>query len=265
MPVDGAGSRYPHLPCAECGQARRHTGVNGFKTALPIAKCRDEDVRVAIFDLDRTVTRIGTYSPFLLFAARRLNPLRLAFAPLVLLAMAGYKLHLMSRKRLKETMHRLMLGNAVAHERMAAVAGEFATHTIARNIYPEARALLEQERNGGAMIVIASAAHEFYLAPICDALGAHHAIGTRSTGLGPILRARINGENCYGLEKRRRIESFLFEHGLSREKTHVRLFSDDYSDLPSLLFADEPVATNPSRKLLLRARRLNWLVVDWRR
>ncbi|WP_219894460.1 HAD-IB family hydrolase [Aquisediminimonas profunda] len=220
---------------------------------------------MAIFDLDRTVTRIGTYSPFLLFAARRLNPLRLAYVPLVLLAMAGYKLHLLSRKRLKETMHRLMLGNAVNHDRMAAVAGAFAAHTIARNIYPEARLLLEQERDGGAMVVIASAAHEFYLAPICDALGAHHVIGTRSTELGPVLRARINGENCYGLEKCRRIESFLTERGLSREKTHVRLFSDDYSDLPSLLFADEAVATNPSRKLLRSARRLNWTIVDWRR
>jgi HAD superfamily hydrolase (TIGR01490 family) len=239
--------------------------VNGSELALPDASCREEIVRVAIFDLDRTVTRIGTYSPFLLFAARRLNPLRLACVPLVLCAMAGYKLRLLSRKRLKETMHRLMLGNAVTHDRMAAVAEAFAAHTVARNIYPQAMLMLEQERDSGAMVVIASAAHEFYLAPICHALGTRHAIGTRSTGLGPILRARINGENCYGPEKRRRIESFLAEYGLSRETTHVRLFSDDYSDLPSLLFADEPIATNPSRKLLRSARRMNWTVVDWRR
>ncbi len=239
--------------------------MNGSKLALPLATSREENVHVAIFDLDRTVTRIGTYSPFLLFAARRLNPLRLACVPLVLFAMAGYKLRLLSRKRLKETMHRLMLGNAVAQERMAAVACAFAAHTIASNIYPEARLLLDQERDSGAMVVIASAAHEFYLAPICHALGAQHVIGTRSTGLGPILRARINGENCYGKEKCRRIESFLAEHGLARETTHVRLVSDDYSDLPSLMFADEPVATNPSRKLLRSARRMNWTVVDWRR
>jgi HAD superfamily hydrolase (TIGR01490 family) len=233
--------------------------------ALSVADAAEKKIRVAIFDLDRTVTRTGTYSPFLLFAARRLNPLRLALTPLVFMAMAGYKLRLISRKTLKETMHRLILGNAVAHEQIEAVARAFAVHTMSRNIYPQAAALIELERASGAMVVIASAAHAFYLMPLREALGADHAIGTESVVAGPILNSRIKGENCYGLEKRRRIEAFLAGYGHERAATHVRFYSDDFSDLPSFLFADEAIATNPSRKLSQRARRMNWQVIDWRR
>ena len=54
---------------------------------------------LAIYDMDRTVTRTGTYTPFLLHAAKALNPLRLALVPLVPLTMGAYALRLMVRER----------------------------------------------------------------------------------------------------------------------------------------------------------------------
>jgi len=48
--------------------------------------------RLAIYDMDRTITRRATYTPFLVHAASRLAPWRLALLPLVLLAMLAYVL-----------------------------------------------------------------------------------------------------------------------------------------------------------------------------
>jgi hypothetical protein len=40
--------------------------------------------QLAIYDMDRTITRRATYTPFLVHAALRLAPWRLVFFPLVL-------------------------------------------------------------------------------------------------------------------------------------------------------------------------------------
>lgn len=221
--------------------------------------------RFAIFDLDRTITRKGTYSPFLIFAARRLNPLRLGFAPLVLMAMAGYKLGLMSRTRLKELMQRLVLGGAVETQKVEAIARAFAQRTFTRNIYPEAIAQIEIERAAGAIIIIASAAHRFYLDALCGVLGADHAIGTESRHSGTMLLARIDGTNCYGEEKCRRVSNLIDAWAEGRNGAQVCVYSDDISDSALLSYADEAVATNPSARLARHAMRNGWQIVDWRR
>src|SRR3546814_19502258 len=57
--------------------------------------------RVAVYDMDRTITRSGTYSGFLIHVARRRQQWRLLFLPLVGLAGAVYSLRLIDRSRLQ--------------------------------------------------------------------------------------------------------------------------------------------------------------------
>ena len=46
---------------------------------------------IAIYDMDKTVTRKATFTPFLFHAAWRLAPLRFLLLPLVLLATARHR------------------------------------------------------------------------------------------------------------------------------------------------------------------------------
>lgn len=85
--------------------------------------------------------------------------------------------------------------------------------------------------------VIISASPEFLLQPICDQLGVLMLIATRmdkQTGC-------IDGENCRGEEKVRRLRETL-------PNTVVRkAYSDSLSDLPLLTLAKEPfVVTGPT-------------------
>ena len=48
--------------------------------------------RLAIYDMDKTVTRRATFTPFLLHAARRLAPWRLLLLPAVAITGLGYAL-----------------------------------------------------------------------------------------------------------------------------------------------------------------------------
>ena len=75
--------------------------------AVPIP---DYAHRVAMYDMDRTITRSGTYSGFLIHVARRRQQWRLLFLPLVGLAGVAYSLRLIDRSRLKAINLRLLVG-----------------------------------------------------------------------------------------------------------------------------------------------------------
>lgn len=219
---------------------------------------------LAIYDLDRTITSLPTWTPFLLFAARRLHPARLAFAPALLGPAAARAVRLLDRERLKERMHRLMLGPAVPPAQMAAVAETFAEWIVHHHIRPGARAQMAADRQEGRRILIASAAHAFYAAPIAHQLGITDLVATqaRRDAAGAIL-PQLDGPNCYGAAKQAMIAAWLAHAGLERATTHIRFYSDHVTDRPTFDWVDEPVAVNPHRKLRDLAAERGWPVVDW--
>src|SRR5436309_439328 len=94
---------------------------------------------LAIYDMDRTVTRRATYTPFLLHCAFRRAPWRLALVPLVLGSMLAYATGLIDRGRLKEINQRLLLGRKVDARALTSLVASFADKQVATNIRPGAR------------------------------------------------------------------------------------------------------------------------------
>jgi len=219
---------------------------------------------VTIIDLDRTITRHGTYSPFLLFSAWRLAPWRLSLVPLVLLSMAAYKLRLIRRRTLKEAMHRLMLGRALDRKTVTHLADAFADHVLARNLNADAAELIAREQGQGRVLILATAAHRLYAEAIARKLGIQHVVATESVWRGASLMAEIDGENCRGTEKAGRVRACLDSLGLDRSSVSIRCYSDDASDLPCFELADEPVAVNPTRKLSRLAQARRWQILALR-
>ena len=219
---------------------------------------------LAIYDMDRTVTRRATYTPFLVHAALRLAPWRLLLLPIVALTMLAYVLKLVGRGRLKEINYRLLVGAGVAPERLEPVVESFAERQVATNILPGARAAIAADKTAGRRLVLATASYRLYAAAIARRLGFDDVIATE-TGLDANGRitARIDGENCYGLAKRDMILAWLQREGLAREAIHIRFYSDHVSDAPSHRLADEPVAANAHRRLARLAEAEGWEVVDW--
>jgi HAD superfamily phosphoserine phosphatase-like hydrolase len=220
--------------------------------------------QLAIYDMDRTVTRRATYTPFLVHAALKLAPWRLLLFPLVLLSMSGYALKLVERGRLKEINYTLLVGRAVPLERLEPVIESFADRQVATNILPGARRSLAADRAAGRRLVMATASYRLYAAAIARRLGFDDVVATE-TQLDPKGRvvARIDGANCYGLAKKDMIEAWLQREGLEREAVHIRFYSDHVSDRHVHHWADEPVAANAHRRLVRLAEAEGWEVVDW--
>jgi HAD superfamily hydrolase (TIGR01490 family) len=219
---------------------------------------------LAIYDMDRTVTKRPTYTPFLVHCATRRAPWRLLFLPLVLLAMIAYAIRLIDRARLKEINHHLLIGGRIHPRELKPLVDSFADAQTASNIRPGARRAIARDRAEGRRLVLATASYRLYAEAIADRLGFDDVIGTGSViGLDERVHAKIAGENCYGPAKKRMIAEWVEKSGLKGVHGHVRFYSDHVSDQPVFEWADEPVAVNPHGKLRRLAKQHSWAIDDW--
>lgn len=219
---------------------------------------------LAIYDMDRTVTRRPTYTSFLLHCALRRAPWRLLLVPVMIGFMAIYLLKIIDRGTLKEACHALLLGRRVPKAELQPLVDSFADRQVARNIRPGARAAIARDKAQGRRVVMATASYRFYALAIADRLGFDDVIGTGSViGLDECVQARIDGENCYGEAKMRMVAAWVDRSGLVGKHGHVRFYSDHVTDAPVFDWADEPVAVNPHGRLRELASRRGWAVEDW--
>ena len=219
---------------------------------------------LAVYDMDRTVTRRATYTPFLLHCALRRAPWRLLFLPLVLLSMLAYVARLIDRAKLKEINHHLLLGSKIHPRDLKPLVESFADTQVVTNIRPGARKAIARDKAEGRRLVLATASYRLYADAIASRLGFDDVIGTGSViGLDERVHAKIAGENAYGEAKMRMIAGWVEKSGLKGVHGHVRFYSDHVSDRPALEWADEPVAVNPHGKLRRLAEERGWVVEDW--
>ncbi len=211
-----------------------------------------------IYDMDQTITRAATYTRWLIYWARREAPWRLALLPVAAIAGIGFRLGLVSRRRLKEFAQRLVMGDAAPRTKVESHAADFAAKVVARGLMPGAVAQIATDRSDGHEIVIATASFAFYAHAIASALGIDRVIATESTWDGDRLRAQIAGENCFGAAKAATVVAAM------PGARFVRAYSDHVSDAPLFALAAEPVAVTPSRALRRLAVERGWRIVDWR-
>lgn len=219
-------------------------------------------MHIAIYDMDRTITRKGTFTPFLIFAARRRAPWRLVALPLWVLAMASHKAGMVARKPLKQFGFRLLLGRTISTDTAQELADAYATHTLAQNILPGALPRIAADRTEGRMLVMATAAPDFYARAIGTALGFDAVIATRHDRAGGNVSHRIVGENCYGPQKLARIQNWMIDNALTPDST--RFYSDDLSDAPTLDWAGESYVVNADAKLAQIAQDRGWTTLSLR-
>ena len=212
--------------------------------------------RVAIYDLDKTLVRRPTFTPFLIFASRTLAPWRLALLPMWVGGMAGYKLGLYDRSALKSFGMRLMLGLRGSGN-LASVGQAFADHHIARTGWHSGVCkLLEEDRAAGARIVLATAAFAFYAQAFAELLGIDNVIATPWDG------SDIPGGNCHGETKFARVRDWMRRQDVARTQSHIRMVSDSFADAPLLEWADEAIFVTTRKTNKRKALARGWQVIS---
>jgi phosphatidylglycerophosphatase C len=220
-------------------------------------------MNLAIFDLDRTLTKVGTYTPFLIFAALHRAPWRLALLALWVLAMSGYVIGLFSRKNLKEIGFFLLIGRRIPAEALQGLAKEFARLTLAKNMAASAQTHIQSEKRRGSVLMVATASPDFYAAEIGSLLGFDLVVATRQSRLpNGDYSFRILGENCYGPSKLRMVEKACAQDERLRNMRHSTFYSDSASDAPMFCWATQGMAVNPDRRLRKLAAKHGWPILE---
>jgi HAD superfamily phosphoserine phosphatase-like hydrolase len=223
--------------------------------------------RIAVYDLDRTLTDTGSWVHFLRFWLRHEAPWRVLLLPLVALGGLAHGLGGLTRGQLKSMAHGCLIGRRVAEDRLAAAADRFADAFVAAHGLAEARAAIAADVAAGRRVVIASASHGFYVRAIAARLGVADVVATEAVRAGGFVTHRLARENCYGAAKRSALAAWLAREGLGQ--VALDFTSDHHSDLPCFELALETGGTvrcaNPSPQLAAIAGQRGWPVVHWGR
>ena len=220
---------------------------------------------LAIYDMDKTITRRATYNGFLLHMACHKSPWRLLLAPFLPVGLVLYALKIWDRAQLKQFSQILLIGRRVPKTQFAKYLESHADLVVGKNVYPQLLARVAQEKAAGYRHVMATASYRLYVEAIAKRLGFDDVIATDlSTDSSGHVLARIDGHNCYDAAKLELVKGWMDRHGLERANCHIRAYSDHVSDAPLLNFADEPFATNPHGPLARLAETKGWPILDWR-
>jgi len=191
--------------------------------------------RYAFFDMDHTLTRADTGFAFLRWWARQ-HPLmlwRFLAAPAVL---ALWKLRLLSLPRVKNFFFSALRGQTAAD--MDTAAREFVYSAFDKLIKKEVFAYLDVLRPH-YRLVLASASPAWYVPYFAERLGFEVYAATLYGFHDGKCTGRIEGEDCRGGEKVRRIQGVLGPGALERyDRAGSIAFSDNLSaDAPMLALA----------------------------
>lgn len=188
-------------------------------------------MRLALFDFDGTITDRDSFFDFLMFTfgIPRFIVGLIAVSPFLFMFLA----RVIPNWRAKEAVFRHFLKGRT-REFFEAAAAKYSAERIPRIVRDEAIERLEWHRARGDRIVVVSASAEPWLRGWCESLGLE-LIGTRLQVVDGRMTGRIDGKNCHGAEKVRRIRECCRPDDFE----YVYAYGNSGGDRDMLALADE--------------------------
>ncbi len=187
---------------------------------------------VAAFDFDGTLTRGDSLRPFLFYAVGASMMVRNFFGLLPVLT--GYALGMIANDVAKQrVLRRFFAGMLIGA--LQDKAQQFAEHRLQALIRPEALRRFAWHKQQGHRCIVISASLELYVQPWAIKAGFDDVIATRLETLEDgRITGDLAGENCFGIEKVRRLEALLGD----RSAYTLYAYGDSRGDRELLSVAD---------------------------
>ena len=140
----------------------------------------------------------------------------------------------------------------------------FMDSIIRPNIQPDARHLVRQHQDQGALCAIVTATNSFITGPIAREFGVEHLIATEiEIAANGNFTGKPSGLPSFREGKIIRVEQWLAMQGLGlMDFAESTFYSDSFNDLPLLSRVTHPVAVNPDQRLRAHAQAQGWRVLD---
>jgi phosphatidylglycerophosphatase C len=213
--------------------------------------------RLAVFDLDGTLTRRDSFVEFV-WAALARWPGRSWRVPLLLGPLLGFALRRLDRGALKGAiLHRLFAG--ISRSEMERLTATFARGVVARSLHSEALGVIARHRAAGDRLVLMSASPDLYVPRIADELGFDEASCSAVRWDGDELDGRLSGPNCRGAEKTRRLRELRAAHA----GWPAIAYGNSESDVEHMRLCERSVYVNARGHHRTRLEAAGITVVDW--
>lgn len=217
-------------------------------------------VQVAVFDLDGTITRHDTYIHFLLTVFRA-KPLRLLKSPMLFLYFFMYKSGMRTNHWLKARFLGLVVGG-LGKEELQRLSKKFCQITLKGNVKKQALTEIQQLQKNDYKVVLATASFGFYVEELAQALSVDELLcSVAQVDASGCLTGEIDGLNCIGEEKARRVEGLLAKRGWSEVD---RAYSDDKVDFPLLKIAKTALVVDPKPATKAVAVQSGFQILSWK-
>jgi phosphatidylglycerophosphatase C len=214
--------------------------------------------RVAVFDLDGTITAHDTFLPYVAGWLRR-HPARALQLWRVPGALLRFALNGRDRGRLKSDLLRIVVGPARRAD-VEAWSKHFVDGLAPPFLHEQALAAIRRHREAGDRLVLLSASVDLYVPLIGARLGFDETVCTGVRWNGERLDGRLATENRRGEEKRRVVQSLRERHpGLP-----FAAYGNAASDFPHLAIVEEPLLVNARPGTRRRGERLGLPAADWK-
>lgn len=194
-------------------------------------------VTIAAFDVDGTLTTHDCVVPFL----RRMGG---TGALARKLAVRAPRLAAAAARRRRDVIKAIAVDAAlrdVDHDRVETEAAAFAASVVAHRLRPDTVARLRWHLDQDHVVVLVSASLEVYLRHLAAHLGASEVLGTRLEVRDGRCTGALDGRNCRGAEKVRRLHEWLDRHHGGRGAVEVWAYGDSAGDDELLADADHSV------------------------
>ncbi|MPQ32583.1 HAD-IB family hydrolase [Clostridium estertheticum] len=197
--------------------------------------------KLAIFDVDYTITKRETLVEFYIFMLKR-NPKYIKYLPKSIFSSLFYVFKIYDASKTKKTFIRFIDG--IEENDMKKIVKEFYEKCLSKILYKDAIDTIKKMKKQGYKIYLISASAEFYLSELYNIKEVDKVIGTRFVKENGLHRNQILGENCKGEEKVKRLKEVLLKENIDVDFKNSCMFSDSLSDLPLFNLVGHPYLIN---------------------
>jgi len=215
-------------------------------------------VRLAVFDLDGTITRHDTLAPYALGFLLRNRAWRLPALLLVTPALLGHASGIIDRGGLKSAFIRAALGGC-RRKVLQHWTATFVTRLLGHGVFAQALDAIRTHARAGDHLVLLSASTDLYVPAIAQALGFQEVICTGVRWDGERLNGRLSTPNRRGEEKARCVTALRARH----PGVETIAYGNAASDLDHLKLVEHGVLVNGSASARRAAARNGITCVDW--
>lgn len=213
--------------------------------------------RLAVFDVDHTVTRTST-GRRLIQCGRRAGIFSVGNLLSLPYHYVRYRYGNVDVERAITALGRIQ---GREREELEALAARCFAERVQGDIMDQARECIQAHVRAGDMVVFATSSLRLIVRPLADSFGVSYLLATELEYDGRVATGRLATPPCLGEEKRDRVVALA--SALRINLSNTVFYSDSHVDLPLLRIVGEPVAVNPDNRLRKEASARGWEIVKF--